>query len=354
MRESVTKVRPQLYLGGEEIAKDKATLRALEITHILNCAATDCDNYWAELVYLGLPLRDKSSEPIDAFFYPCYRFISAAISSGNSVLIHCLRGVSRSSTILLSYLILQEHCPYHNAFEALRTLRPCVNPNLGYQRRLQVWSDRLLNPQLVLFPRVYQAGYIGNKSCMRLQETETGDCGLDPRLVTVVHSEARIWIWKADGSNRDFLSAAEELVEDLQRFEEASRLIIVQKDCEPELFWQDFSPHRPSSPYPSPHNDRFLTPMEPVNILSESCFYIYPDIISYSHISKSDIAEDSLVLHYRPALGQLLAYTGGSFQPDLLSSSEYIHMIQSSIGALNALNISFEELQAEISVKSPA
>lgn len=354
MREIVTKVRPQLYLGGVEIAKDKSALKALEITYILNCAIADCDNYWAEeLVYLDLPLKDKSSEPIDAFFYPCYRFISAAISSGNSVLIHCLRGVSRSSTILLSYLILQEHCPYQKALEALRTLRPCVSPNLGYQRRLQVWSDRLLNPRLVLFPRVYLAGYIGNKPCMRLREAETGDCGLDPRLITVVHSDARIWIWKAD--NKDFQPAAEELVEDLQRFEGASTLIIAQKDSEPELFWQDFSPHRPSNPYHfSPINDRFLTPMASADCKSEFSFYIYPDIISYSHISKSDIAEDSLVLHYCPALGQILAYVGGAFEPDLLSSSDYIHMVQSRIGVLNVVNISLEELQAELSVEYPA
>jgi len=347
---TVTKVRPGLYLGGADIAADRAALEVLGITHVLNCAGTDCGDYGAgRFEYLELQLRDKASEQIDAFFYPCYHFLTTALCSGGNVLVHCLRGVSRSATILLSYLILHEHCPYLSAVAALKVLRPCISPNLGYQRRLQAWSNRVLSPSVVPFVRVYEAGYIGSVACMRLFEAEKENFGLDARVTTVIHKENRVWIWVGDANNRPFLSAAEELVGNLQRFEGVtSGPIWVEKGKEPELFWQDFRPfyaNFPSSPYlSSPQNDRFLAPITPARSLPAPCFYIYPDLVPYSHIDDRDITADGLILHYRPDLSQLWVYIGPSFEPDILSDDDYVSMVQRRSESPSVVSVSSQEL----------
>lgn len=354
MMETVTQVRPGLYLGGADIAGNKAALEALEITHILNCARPDCDNYWTgRFVYLDLWLKDKASEPIDALFYSCYHFLTAALCSGGHVLIHCLRGVSRSVTILLSFLILQERCPYPSALVALQALRPCVCPNLGYQRRLQAWSDRLLSP-IVPFVRVYQAGYIGSRAYMRLVEAEKGSFSLDERVAIVIHSEKWAFLWVGGASSEPFLSAAEALISNLQRFEGLkSAPIYTGKDRESELFWQDFRPFHADfpSPYlPNPQNDRFLVPFTSPSSSSAACFYIYPDIVPYSHIAQRDIAADRLILHFNPNSQELNVYIGPAFEPDILSASDYVSMVQSRSGRPRVVSVTEKELRVVVNL----
>jgi len=52
-------------------------------------------------------------------------------------LIHCREGRSRSSAILIAYLIHYHHMTYDEALDKIRLKRPIVRPNIGFERQLR-------------------------------------------------------------------------------------------------------------------------------------------------------------------------------------------------------------------------
>eukprot|EP01079_Euglenida_sp_SAG-EU17-18_P010459 gene10459-1898_t len=70
---------------------------------------------------------------------PCCDFISDAVSSSEPVLVHCFAGKSRSATVVLAYLVLRHGMSLVQAAELLKSCRPVVQPNIGFQMSLVHW-----------------------------------------------------------------------------------------------------------------------------------------------------------------------------------------------------------------------
>lgn len=63
---------------------------------------------------------------------------------------HCFAGVSRSSTIVISYLMKKLNWSFKQALDHVRKQRWVVNPNPGFVRQLRRYETRLkqsLNPE---------------------------------------------------------------------------------------------------------------------------------------------------------------------------------------------------------------
>jgi len=67
------------------------------------------------------------------------------LQKGN-VLVHCFAGVSRSSTIVISYLMKKLNWSYREALEHVRKQRWVVNPNPGFVRQLKRLETKLKKP----------------------------------------------------------------------------------------------------------------------------------------------------------------------------------------------------------------
>ena len=63
-------------------------------------------------------------------------YLDDAISSGVSVLVHCLAGVSRSVTIMIAYLICSKRMQLAEAIEHVRRRRPNISPNFNFMGQL--------------------------------------------------------------------------------------------------------------------------------------------------------------------------------------------------------------------------
>lgn len=61
------------------------------------------------------------------------------------VLIHCNLGISRSSTLLLAYLMKKYNATLYEAYKFLRHRRPIVCPNLGFLRQLLDYEHDLFS-----------------------------------------------------------------------------------------------------------------------------------------------------------------------------------------------------------------
>lgn len=80
-------------------------------------------------------LDDLPEELISRYFSPCHSFIAQA-----PTLVHCYAGISRSSTIVISYLIKHKDFTLKNALEHCRNIRPIVNPNIGFLNQLESYE----------------------------------------------------------------------------------------------------------------------------------------------------------------------------------------------------------------------
>lgn len=83
-------VAPGVFLGSDAVARNRDLLRAHGVTHVLNCAAHVCGNYFpAELVYRSLWLMDAPGEELAPLLYSNLDFVERALAAGGRVLVHC-------------------------------------------------------------------------------------------------------------------------------------------------------------------------------------------------------------------------------------------------------------------------
>ena len=61
---------------------------------------------------------------------------------GGKVFVHCVAGVSRSSTIVIAYL-MNKGMTYKEAFEWVKKKHSIAFPNYGFQRQLQNYEKVL-------------------------------------------------------------------------------------------------------------------------------------------------------------------------------------------------------------------
>ncbi|AVK76024.1 Protein tyrosine phosphatase incomplete domain containing protein [Pandoravirus neocaledonia] len=70
-------------------------------------------------------------------FGPAHDVIASAMARGKSVLVHCMGGISRSTTILAAHLILEEGLGASEAMAVIRKARRRAGPNASFWRQLK-------------------------------------------------------------------------------------------------------------------------------------------------------------------------------------------------------------------------
>lgn len=76
---------------------------------------------------------DHDDVKIRESFGDCHTFIDKYRNEGKSVLVHCSAGVSRSATIVISYILAKN--PNYGikfAYNFVGGKRPCILPNNGF------------------------------------------------------------------------------------------------------------------------------------------------------------------------------------------------------------------------------
>ncbi|ETO00353.1 dual specificity phosphatase 1, partial [Reticulomyxa filosa] len=199
-------IENRLYLGDGRQATNPYVMHLLQITHVVNVtrlvpntfSKEELSNlsqdqsfslfqplllyyflYQCPIQYCKIPLEDTVQADIHSFFQTAADFIDNALSNTkNRVLVHCQMGISRSTTIILAYLIqcrrltlkvcFQLHqlkfysvllfffcniinvsmCTYNvqkDAFEHCVNCRKVISPNEGFLEKLVMLERRVFN-----------------------------------------------------------------------------------------------------------------------------------------------------------------------------------------------------------------
>lgn len=138
-------VAPNVYVGDEAAAADLNALTAAGVTHVLNCTAmpSALEGMPGAPVFAHLGLMDNTSDlpRMQQAMTQGADFVEAAVQGGGTILIHCHRGISRSATIAIAYLVRATQQPAESVFEQLRACRRVIDPNLGYWVALKTWEQ---------------------------------------------------------------------------------------------------------------------------------------------------------------------------------------------------------------------
>lgn len=137
-------IKDFLYISGYKTASTLIDLQNLNITNIINCSGDLCENLsFTGINYLTLNIRDNVSENIECLFFKCINYINEAKEKKGRVLIHCYKGVSRSVSVIISYLIYLYNWTYDEAFDFVQLKRPIANPNIGFYLQLKTFHKRI-------------------------------------------------------------------------------------------------------------------------------------------------------------------------------------------------------------------
>lgn len=145
-------VDKKLYLGNMKQACDIEVINKYGITHILN-VTNDQPNFFqnmSNISYSRLSLEDSSFNDVIQHLPTAFNFIDEAINNKDSaILVHCLAGVSRSSTVVIAYLMARRGFSLDTAHDHVRVRKSDIWPNFGFMEQLRNLDlvKNLQNPQ---------------------------------------------------------------------------------------------------------------------------------------------------------------------------------------------------------------
>ncbi|KAG7086182.1 hypothetical protein E1B28_002140 [Marasmius oreades] len=132
-----------LFLGSLSAIEDPSVLRQNRISVIVQVI----DAPWVppldekEFSCYKIPVLDATSVDLAPYLESVCAFIEGSLRSGRGVLVHCQQGVSRSTSIVIAYLIRYKLMSYDQAFEFVLKRRPCAQPNSGFVVALREWEN---------------------------------------------------------------------------------------------------------------------------------------------------------------------------------------------------------------------
>lgn len=77
------------------------------------------------------------------YFERACQFIDEARQSNGVVLVHCVCGISRSTTLCCAYLMKHHELTVEQALVQLRSRRHIIQPNNGFLKQLVIYDEHL-------------------------------------------------------------------------------------------------------------------------------------------------------------------------------------------------------------------
>eukprot|EP00047_Mylnosiga_fluctuans_P001556 m.220889 g.220889 ORF g.220889 m.220889 type:complete len:354 (+) comp10476_c0_seq1:82-1143(+) len=133
-----------IAIGSEADAHNVPLLDRTRITHVLNLTSS-CFKPEVERTRkcLQIKLLDTPAQDILSVIPTAIDFIQTARESGGRILVHCLAGISRSSAMVIAYIMWRGHHSLPEAYDIVRAHRACASPNLNFMGQLLVFGKCL-------------------------------------------------------------------------------------------------------------------------------------------------------------------------------------------------------------------
>eukprot|EP00744_Colponema_vietnamica_P001481 GILI01002450.1.p1 GENE.GILI01002450.1~~GILI01002450.1.p1 ORF type:complete len:251 (+),score=51.69 GILI01002450.1:185-937(+) len=131
-----SKVLDFVYIGSAVTAAQKDEMQRLGIGYIINVTGSSPNFFPNDFQYMNARLVDADHENIGKHFNAAFNFIEEGRRKGQSVMVHCAAGMSRSATLVIAYLMKHHGMTLKSAYNFTRTRRNVISPNPGFMRQL--------------------------------------------------------------------------------------------------------------------------------------------------------------------------------------------------------------------------
>jgi predicted protein tyrosine phosphatase len=126
---ALDKIDDRIYIGGETAASNRHTIDRYDISHILNLAVDSKPYDHSGIRILKAQIEDSQIAP-DGYFESIANLISSIVNNHTeNIMVHCVAGISRSVTAVMSYLLLHKQLKFYDALSVIQSARPCASPH---------------------------------------------------------------------------------------------------------------------------------------------------------------------------------------------------------------------------------
>jgi len=138
-------IDPRLWLGNYEAAQDLELLKQNRITHICAIGWDLEKHHENDIEYLiNNEIYDAPEQDMMSVVKPSLEWIDEVLAADkkNIVLVHCHKGLSRSSTIAVAYYMRKNKQGFNQALKYVRTKRRVAIPSLGFEFQLAEFEKK--------------------------------------------------------------------------------------------------------------------------------------------------------------------------------------------------------------------
>ena len=143
-RDAISCIVPgELYLTNFRGVGRMEELKSLGVRHIV-CVNEQDNEFVDAFNYFNIDsLEDQEDHDAMQHFESVAQFTRSALASGGAVCFHCAAGISRSSTMIISYLMSTKKMSLLNAFEKTYNARRVTWPNRAFMKQLIEYEHEL-------------------------------------------------------------------------------------------------------------------------------------------------------------------------------------------------------------------
>ncbi|KAM6957279.1 uncharacterized protein FYW47_011394 [Aplochiton taeniatus] len=140
---SLSLILPHLYLGAEtDVTQDCLSSRGISyVLSVSRCSPQP--SFLPCSQYLRIPIDDSLRDDLLPWIPEALEFIDGALNSGDSVLVHCAAGISRSPALAVAYIMYHLGMDLDHAYRFVKERRPTISPNFNFLGQLQHFQGTL-------------------------------------------------------------------------------------------------------------------------------------------------------------------------------------------------------------------
>lgn len=137
----MSKIFDNLWIGGIDDVYDPNFIKSVCPTHIINCTETE-SMYYGEISCnkIRVPLADYDTDDTNKFIENAKKLDEYMNEPNAKVIVHCAAGMSRSVTLVLTWMIIYKKYKFDEAYDYVANKRPIIQPNNYYMKFLKSLS----------------------------------------------------------------------------------------------------------------------------------------------------------------------------------------------------------------------
>jgi protein tyrosine phosphatase len=144
----MSEITDQIWIGNYGDACNETFLSERKITHIINCA-NELESSFLRPGYKIQVIDDKADEKTKKYFLEAASVLDRWVRDGNKIIVHCFAGISRSTSVVITYFMVYKGWSYDVAYRHLKQRRFQTNPHPDFIPILKSIHSQLPQPHLV-------------------------------------------------------------------------------------------------------------------------------------------------------------------------------------------------------------